>query len=96
MRLKLKGQGVMEYAFLVAVVVAGLIAMQIYLKRGLQGRLRSSGQAFGETQYSPGRAVSNLSTVNTINTTEDSLDALSQTHTEETRIRKDREKITRE
>ena len=77
----------MEYAFLVAVVVAGLIAMQIYLKRGLQGRLRLSGDTLSETQYSPGHTVSNLTTVITMNTTEGSSGALNEVFTDETRIR---------
>lgn len=86
----------MEYAFLVAVVVAGLIAMQIYLKRGLQGRLRSSSDALSETQYSPGHTVSNLTTVITMNVTESSSGALNEVFTNETRTRAaDREVITR-
>ena len=86
----------MEYAFLVAVVVAGLIAMQIYLKRGLQGKLRWSSDALSETQYSPKRTVSNLTTVITINATEGSAGALNEAFTNETRIRAaDREVISR-
>ncbi len=44
---KQKGQSVLEYAMIVAVVVAGLIAMQIYMKRGIQGKLRSSTDDIG-------------------------------------------------
>ena len=81
---------------MVAVVVAGLIAMQIYLKRGLQGRLRWSSDALSETQYSPGHTVSNLSTVIVMNTTEGNSGALNEMFTNETRIRAtDREVISR-
>lgn len=44
---KQKGQSVLEYAMIIAVVVAGLIAMQVYMKRGVQGKLRSSVDDIG-------------------------------------------------
>jgi uncharacterized protein (UPF0333 family) len=54
MRLKLnkKAQSTLEYALLIGVIVAGLIAMQMYLKRGYQGKLRESADQVGD-QYSP-------------------------------------------
>lgn len=57
MSIKLKrflkiGQSTLEYAALVAIVVGGLIAMQAYLKRGVQGKLKATGDQLGE-QYSP-------------------------------------------
>jgi uncharacterized protein (UPF0333 family) len=52
LRLNKKAQSTLEYALLIGVVVAGLIAMQMYLKRGYQGRLRESSDQIGE-QYSP-------------------------------------------
>ena len=48
-----KGQSTLEYAIIIAVVVAALLAMQVYIKRGVQGKLRSSTDDIGE-QYSPG------------------------------------------
>lgn len=48
-----RGQTTLEYAIVIAVVVSALIAMQIYIKRGIQGKLRSSTDQIGE-QYSPG------------------------------------------
>jgi len=51
MRIK-KGQSVMETAVLVLVIVGALIAMQVYLKRGIQGRLRGGVDSIGE-QYDP-------------------------------------------
>lgn len=52
LRLNKKAQGTLEYALLIGVVVAGLIAMQLYLKRGYQGKLRESSDQIGG-QYSP-------------------------------------------
>ena len=42
------GQSTLEYAILIAVVVAAAIGMQIYVKRGLQGRLRQSAEQVGD------------------------------------------------
>jgi len=50
-----KSFATVEYAFLIAVVVAALLGMSIYLKRGLSGRWRQVGDAFGHgRQYEPG------------------------------------------
>lgn len=59
-----KGQSTLEYALLIAVIVAGLIAMQVYMKRGVQGKLRSSTDSIGE-QYSPGYTTSEYTTTQT-------------------------------
>jgi NifB/MoaA-like Fe-S oxidoreductase len=46
-------QSTLEYALLISVVVGGLLTMQNYLKRSVQGRLAASADEIG-TQYSPG------------------------------------------
>jgi len=61
---KRRGQSTLEYAVIVAVVVAGLIAMQFYIKRGLQGKLRSATDEIGD-QFSP--ALSTYTSVTTVN-----------------------------
>ena len=48
-----KGQSTLEYVILIGFVVAALIAMGVYMKRGLQGRLRESTDQIGQ-QYSAG------------------------------------------
>jgi Flp pilus assembly pilin Flp len=56
-----KGQNTAEYAILIALVVGGVIAMQTYAQRALQGRLRDASvmyrdqtSALGNTlQYEP-------------------------------------------
>lgn len=55
------GQSTLEYAILIAVVVGGLIAMQAYVKRGVQGRLRGAADDIG-SQYSPGNMESTFTT----------------------------------
>ncbi len=59
-----KGQSTLEYALIVAVVVAGLLAMQIYMKRGVQGKLRESIDSVGG-QYSAGNVKSTFTTEQT-------------------------------
>ncbi len=59
--LRKRGQSTLEYAVLIVVIIAALIAMQVYLKRGLQGRLRESSDQIGE-QFSPGYTTSNRTT----------------------------------
>jgi len=64
-----KGQSTLEYAVIMAVVVAALIAMQTYMKRGLQGRMKQASDDIGE-QFSPGYTTANHTTTATINSTE--------------------------
>jgi len=45
---RLKGQSTLEYAMIIAVVVGALLAINIYMKRGLQGRLRESADQIGD------------------------------------------------
>ena len=50
---RVKGQSTLEYVILLGFVVAALIAMGVYMKRGAQGRLRESTDQIGE-QYEAG------------------------------------------
>jgi uncharacterized protein (UPF0333 family) len=52
-----KGQTTLEVVILIGFVVAALIAMGVYMKRGIQGRLRDSTDQIGE-QYSAGNTTS--------------------------------------
>lgn len=56
-----KGQSILEYAMIIAVVVAGLLAMNIYMRRGVEGKLRESTDNIGE-QYEAGETTSNYVT----------------------------------
>ena len=47
-----KGQSLVEYSVLLAIVVAAWMAMHIYLKRGIAGGLRGSADSIGEP-YAP-------------------------------------------
>jgi hypothetical protein len=37
--LKCKGQNIAEYSILIALVIAAAVAMQVFVKRGMQGRI---------------------------------------------------------
>lgn len=50
--LKCKGQSTLEYALIIAVVIAGLLLMQHYVRRGFAGRLKEASDDMGE-QYDP-------------------------------------------
>ncbi len=78
-----KGQSTLEYAIIIAVVAAALLAMQVYIKRGIQGKLRSSTDEIGE-QYSPGLTTGSYTTTTGTTSTE-SRTAEGKTTTEITR-----------
>jgi len=63
---KNKAQSTLEYAVLIAVVVGALVAIQVYFKRGVQGKLRDSADQIGE-QYSAGKMSSTVKTNQTGN-----------------------------
>lgn len=50
-----RAQSTLEYTVLIGVMVAALVAMQAYLKRGMQGRLRGDAEQLTQgAAYSPG------------------------------------------
>lgn len=61
-----RGQTTLEFALLVIVVIGAVLAMQIWLKRSVMGKLRESGDQVGE-QFSAGFTNANYTT--TINGT---------------------------
>ncbi|MBI4322868.1 MAG: hypothetical protein HY596_01185 [Candidatus Omnitrophica bacterium] len=54
-----RGQSLVEYAVSLAVIIAALLAVQIYLKRGVAGKLRTAADSIGE-QYAPRQTTSSL------------------------------------
>lgn len=53
-----RGQSFLELVFLIAVIIAGLIATQIYVKRGVQGGFRNSAKQISQAPYTPGQTAS--------------------------------------
>lgn len=54
-----RGAFSLEYAVLIVCLVAGLIAMKIYITRSIQGKLRQTADSIGE-QYAPGDTTSDI------------------------------------
>jgi len=54
-----KAQGTLEFAVLIVALVAALLAMQIYIKRAIQGKLRQTADDMG-AQYAPKCTTSNI------------------------------------
>ena len=54
-----KSQSALEYAVIIACVAGALLAMKIYIKRGIQGRLRQASDDIGE-QYAPVNVASEI------------------------------------
>jgi len=78
MLMKRRAQSTLEYALIIAVVVGALIAMQVYVKRGIQGRLKSATDDIGE-QYSPGYTTGTIITTTTTDTQENLADGVTST-----------------
>lgn len=68
-RSRVRGQSTLEYVILTGFVVAALIAMGVYMKRGIQGKLRESTDSVGE-QYSAGNTTSTYTTKTNIEQSE--------------------------
>lgn len=52
---KHKGQSTLEFSILIFCIVAALVSMSVYIKRGIQGRIRSASDEISQRQYAPGQ-----------------------------------------
>jgi uncharacterized protein (UPF0333 family) len=57
-----KGQSTLEYAILIVIIIGALLSIQVYIKRGVQGRLKSAADDIG-VQFSPGNTNGVMKTV---------------------------------
>ena len=64
-----RGQSTLEYAVLIVVIIGALLTIQVYIKRGVQGRLKSAADDIGD-QYSDGNTNIVKTTVTSSNTEE--------------------------
>ena len=58
-RMKKKGQTTLEYMVVIVILLAAFLAMQVYIRRGLQGRMKSSIDELGD-QYDPRAANTDI------------------------------------
>jgi len=70
---KRRGQSTLEYAVLTAVIIGALVSVQTYIKRGVQGRLKSASDDIGD-QFSPGN-TNEIKTVKTVSNTVETFNA---------------------
>ena len=56
LKIKKKGQSIIEYAVMITIILAAFLAVGYYFKRGLQGRWKGVVDDMGD-QYDPSRAV---------------------------------------
>ena len=68
-----RGQSTLEYAVLIVVIIGALLTLQVYIKRGVQGRFRSAADDIGD-QYSDGN-TNVIKTTNRSSTTEETYNA---------------------
>ena len=59
-----RAQAAVEYAVVITVVIAALLVMQIYMKRGISGKLRQSTDQIGD-QFTPYSATYALTKTHT-------------------------------
>jgi Flp pilus assembly pilin Flp len=64
----MKGQSTLEYAILIIIIIAALITLQSYIKRGVQGRLQSSTDTVGD-QFSTAAGANYFKQTNTSSST---------------------------
>jgi hypothetical protein len=64
-----RGQSTLEYAVLIVVIIGALLTIQVYIKRGVQGRLKSAADDIGD-QYSDGNTNEIKTTVRNSSTEE--------------------------
>ncbi|MCX5711217.1 MAG: hypothetical protein NT060_04610 [Candidatus Omnitrophica bacterium] len=65
--MKNSAQSLVEYAVFACFLVAALVGMQMYLKRGIQGKIKASAEQVGPISYSPGATISNITINREIN-----------------------------
>ena len=71
-----RGQSTLEYAVLVTIIIGALLSIQFYIKRGVQGRLKSAADDIGD-QYSVGN-TNVLKTTKSSSTTRDTFGVVGQ------------------
>ena len=67
-----RGQSTLEYAVLVVIIIAALLSLQAYIKRGVQGRLRKSTDDIGDQFATTGTSTYSR-TVNSSSKTHDTV-----------------------
>lgn len=51
---KRKGQSTLEFTILIIIIIGALLSIQVYIKRAVQGSLKSAADDISQEQFSPG------------------------------------------
>ncbi len=70
---KKRGQSTLEYAVLIIIIIGALLSIQVYIKRGISGRLKQASDDIGD-QFS----VGNTNVVKKMTTSSRSNDTFNQ------------------
>ena len=65
-----KGQSTLEYAILIIVIIAALVSLQTYIKRGVQGRLKSATDDISDG-FSTANGANYIKSVTSISNTQE-------------------------
>jgi hypothetical protein len=57
-----RAQSLLEYVVVIACIAAGVFAMQIYIKRGVEGRLKAGSDSISEEHYASDNIDSDVTT----------------------------------
>jgi len=82
-----RAQSTLEFTYLALIIIAALLAMQIYMKRGMEGRYRAAADQLG-AQYAPEHTTSTITmehsslTKTTTTSTEEEVEGVEKIKTE--------------
>jgi Flp pilus assembly pilin Flp len=62
-----RAQTAVEYAILACIIIGALIGMQMYIKRGIQGKIKAGAEQVGSVSYSPGATIADSTINRTVN-----------------------------
>jgi hypothetical protein len=73
-----RGQSTLEYAILMVIIIGALLSIQVYIKRGIQGRMKQVTDDIGD-QHSDGNQFYNKTVISTSGTFDTFQDGVQRT-----------------
>lgn len=62
-KMRKRAQNITEYAVLLAIIASAIVAMQVYVKRGVQGRIKELADQLGPTHHEESNIISDYTTI---------------------------------
>jgi cytoskeletal protein RodZ len=79
LRKKKKGQSTLEFTILIIIIIGALLSIQVYIKRAVQGSLKSAADDISGEQFSPGNTNYSMTTSSHSRTKETNIGGLQTT-----------------